>query len=141
MNVEFTKENIADAAKQVWNFGRGFSVWAFHAPMGAGKTTFISTLCTAILEVIENTSSPTFAIINQYQSPIAGIIYHMDWYRLKSVEEAIQAGVEDALMTGNLCLIEWPEVAPALLPDDSLHIYIELLNDNRRLIKVNQTFV
>jgi tRNA threonylcarbamoyladenosine biosynthesis protein TsaE len=137
MKVEFTIDNIADAAKQVWNFGKTYSVWAFHAPMGAGKTTLISALCTAVLNVKENTSSPTFAIINQYQSPIAGIIYHMDWYRLKSEEEAIQAGVEDALINGNLCLIEWPEIAPALLPSDSLHIYIELLSDNRRLIKVN----
>src|SRR3954463_6036043 len=136
MKVEFTKENITDAAKQVWNFGKDYSVWAFHAPMGAGKTTFISTLCTAILEVKENISSPTFAIINQYQSPVAGTIYHMDWYRLKSEDEAIHAGVEDAIINGNLCLIEWPEVAPALLPDNSLHIDIEILPDNRRLIKI-----
>jgi tRNA threonylcarbamoyladenosine biosynthesis protein TsaE len=137
MKVEFTIDNIAEAAKQVWNFGKDYSVWAFHAPMGAGKTTFISTLCTAILGVKENASSPTFAIINQYQSPVASTIYHMDWYRLKSEEEAIQAGVEDALINGNLCLIEWPEVAPALLPDTTLHIYIELISDNARLIKIN----
>jgi tRNA threonylcarbamoyladenosine biosynthesis protein TsaE len=136
MNVEFTREDIAVAAQKIWNFGKEHPVWAFHAPMGAGKTTFISVLCTAILRVKENISSPTFAIINQYQSPVAGIIYHMDWYRLKSEDEAIQAGVEDAIVNGNLCLIEWPEIAPALLPENSLHIYIELLGDNRRLIIV-----
>src|SRR4051812_37911687 len=136
MEVEFIKDNIADAAQQVWNYGKNFSVWAFHAPMGAGKTTFISTLCKEALVVKEKISSPTFAIINQYQSPVTGIIYHMDWYRLKSEEEAIQAGVEDAIINGNLCLIEWPDVAPALIPDNSLHIYIELLDDNRRLIKI-----
>ena len=136
MIVEFSKDNIAAAAQQVWDYGKKHPVWAFHAPMGAGKTTFISMLCTAILGVRENISSPTFAIINQYQSPVAGIIYHMDWYRLKSEEEAIQAGVEDAMINGNLCLIEWPEVAPALLPENSLHIYIELASDNRRVIKL-----
>jgi tRNA threonylcarbamoyladenosine biosynthesis protein TsaE len=137
MEVEFTRDNISDAAQMVWNYGKNYSVWAFHAAMGAGKTTFISTLCKEILGVKENISSPTFAIINQYQSPIAGIIYHMDWYRLKSEEEAIQAGIEDAIMNGQLCLIEWPEVAPALLPDNCLDIYIELLSDNQRLIKIN----
>ncbi len=136
MNVEFTQEDIAVAAQKIWNYGKEYPVWALHAPMGAGKTTFISTLCTAILGVKENISSPTFAIINQYQSPIAGIIYHMDWYRLKSEDEAIHAGVEDAIINGNLCLIEWPEVAPALLPENSLHIHIELLGDFRRLIIV-----
>jgi tRNA threonylcarbamoyladenosine biosynthesis protein TsaE len=60
----------------------------------------------------------------------------MDWYRLKSEEEAIQAGVEDAISNSNLCLIEWPEVAPALLPENSLHIYIELTGDDRRVIKI-----
>ena len=137
MNISFTKDTIINAAQQVWNYGKNYSVWAFHAPMGAGKTTFISTLCKEILGVKENISSPTFAIINQYQSPVTGIIYHMDWYRLKSEEEAIQAGVEDTIINGNLCLIEWPEIAPALLPDNSLQIYIELLGDNRRLIKIN----
>ena len=136
MQIEFTQDNITAAAKQVWNYGKRHSVWAFHAPMGAGKTTFISALCKEVLEVKESISSPTFAIINQYQSPVAGIIYHMDWYRLKSEEEAVQAGVEDAIHNGNLCLIEWPEIAPALLPENSLHIYIELTGDNRRVIKI-----
>jgi len=136
MNVEFTKEDIIEAAQQVWEYGKKHLVWAFHAPMGAGKTTFISALCKEVLQVKENISSPTFAIINQYQSPVAGTIYHMDWYRLKSEEEAIQAGVEDAITNGNLCLIEWPEVAPNLLPEDCLHIYIALASDNRRVIKM-----
>jgi tRNA threonylcarbamoyladenosine biosynthesis protein TsaE len=136
MILEFTKEDITSAAQKVWEYGKKYSVWAFHAPMGAGKTTFISALCKEVLDVKESISSPTFAIINQYRSPIAGIIYHMDWYRLKSEEEAIQAGVEDAIIHDSLCLIEWPEVAPALLPDTSLHIHIELLGDNRRVIIV-----
>src|SRR5690348_17181749 len=102
MNVEFTKDNIITAAQKVWDYGKHYSVWAFHAPMGAGKTTFISTLCADVLGIKENISSPTFAIINQYYSPAGNIIYHMDLYRLKSEEEAIQAGVEDAITNGNL---------------------------------------
>jgi len=141
MNVEFTKEDIIAAAQQVWEYGKKQTVWAFHAPMGAGKTTFISALCKEVLGVKETISSPTFAIINQYQSPVAGVIYHMDWYRLKSEEEAIQAGVEDAIMNSDLCLIEWPDIAPALLPEDSLQICIELGANNSRVIKVKQNFV
>lgn len=141
MNVEFTKDNIIAAAQRVWNYGKEYPVWAFYAPMGAGKTTFISALCTGVLGVKENISSPTFAIINQYQSPVTGTICHMDWYRLKSEEEAVQAGVEDAIINSNLSLIEWPEIAPTLLPDTCLHLYIELLDHDKRLIKVKQTFV
>jgi len=135
MQMEFTKEDIAKAAQQVWQHGNKHAVWALHAPMGAGKTTFISALCKAVLGVKENISSPTFAIINQYQSPVAGTIYHMDWYRLKSEAEAVGAGVEDAIHNGDLCLVEWPDIAPDLLPEDSLHLYIEIIDDNRRVIK------
>ena len=136
MQIEFTQEDITTAAQQAWNYGKAHPVWAFHAQMGAGKTTFISALCKEVLRVKENISSPTFAIINQYHSPVAGTICHMDWYRLKSEEEAVQAGVEDAINNSNLCLIEWPEIAPALLPENSLHIYIELTGDNRRVINI-----
>ena len=70
--------------------------------MGAGKTTLIHALC-AVLEVSDSISSPTFAIINEYKSSIAGMIYHMDWYRLKNEAEAINAGCEDYIESGNLC--------------------------------------
>ncbi len=106
---------------------------AFHAPMGAGKTTFIHALCEAMgVKAVVN--SPTFSIINEYTSEQYGTIYHMDWYRLKDEEEAIAAGVEDALYSGNLCLIEWPEKAAALLPDDCVHVYIEVLDEQTRRI-------
>ena len=110
-------------------------VWAFYAPMGAGKTTFIHALCDA-LKVKDVVSSPTFAIINEYTSPRFATIYHMDWYRLKSDEEAINAGVEDALLTGDLCLVEWPENASNLLPQDVLNITIKLQDDGSRLMTI-----
>ena len=134
MNITFNKNEIINVAKELWICGKEQSVWAFHAPMGAGKTTLISALCTKILEVKENVSSPTFAIINEYKSPVAGAVYHMDWYRLKGEAEAVAAGVEDALLSGHLCLIEWPEVAPLLLPDDTLHIYLSVANETTRTL-------
>ena len=134
MKISFTQNTITTAADELWQSGKRFPVWAFHASMGAGKTTLIAALCTKILEVKETVNSPTFAIINQYKSAVAGAIYHMDWYRLKNEEEAIAAGVEDALASGYLCLIEWPGIAPRLLPDDALHIYIDVVDENTRTL-------
>ncbi len=120
-----------------WKAGKDKKVWAFYAPMGSGKTTFIHALC-EILEVGDTVSSPTFAIINEYRSRVARTIYHMDWYRLKDEEEAMNAGVEDALNSGDLCLVEWPEKAEGLLPDDTFHVHIEALDETTRRIFVPQ---
>ena len=135
MEIVYSIGNINNAAQQVWDAAHQYKVWAFDASMGAGKTTFIHTLC-EILQVNNAVSSPTFAIINEYSSPIAGSIYHMDWYRLKDEEEAIQAGVEDCLYSGNLCFVEWPTKAPGLLPDDTLTIQIEVLDENTRKVVI-----
>ena len=138
MDAIFELGQINQVAKLLWKEGKQNKIWAFHAPMGAGKTTFIHALC-ELLEVKDSISSPTFAIINEYQSPVSGSIFHMDWYRLKDEEEAIQAGIEDALFSKNLCFIEWPEKAASLLPDDVFNVHIELLDANtRRLYTVEQ---
>ena len=107
--------------------------------MGVGKTTFIHTLCEKTLHVQDNISSPTFAIINEYESTIAGTILHMDWYRLKNEDEAINAGVEDALNSGNICLVEWPEKAEGLLPKNTFKVYIEALDEHTRRIFTKDT--
>jgi tRNA threonylcarbamoyladenosine biosynthesis protein TsaE len=103
--------------------------------MGAGKTTFIHALC-EILDVHSTIGSPTYSIINEYFSQKVGLIYHMDWYRLKDEEEALQAGVEDCLYSNNYCLIEWPGKAPALLPSDCACINIKMLNSENRVITI-----
>jgi tRNA threonylcarbamoyladenosine biosynthesis protein TsaE len=101
--------------------------------MGTGKTTLIHALC-EVLGVTKTVNSPTFAIIQEYLSPVAGVIYHMDWYRLQSEEEAWNAGVDDLLHSGQLCLVEWPEQAQGLLPPDTWHIFMEIIDpDTRRL--------
>jgi len=136
MVVEYNISQIHDVARQVLaQFGHK-KVWAFYAPMGAGKTTFIHALCD-VLQVADVVSSPTFAIINEYTSLARTTIYHMDWYRLKSEEEAINAGVEDALLHGDLCLVEWPEKAPDLLPDDVVNIDIDLLDPATRRMTIH----
>ena len=133
MDAIFGLSQIHSVAAALWKEGKKYRVWAFHAPMGSGKTTFIHALCTS-LGVNSAVSSPTFAIINEYLSKEAGVIHHMDWYRLKDEAEALQAGVEDVLTSGETCFIEWPEQAPGLLPDDTLHIRIEMLNEDTRRI-------
>ncbi len=136
MIEEYDISKIQAVAKQVLAKFASKKVWAFYAPMGAGKTTFINALC-HILNVKDAVSSPTFAIINEYTSTQFATIYHMDWYRLKSEEEAINAGVEDALKNGDLCLVEWPEKATDLLPIDVLTIKIELINIDTRRITID----
>ena len=124
---------IDKIAAAIWEEGKAFKAWAFYAPMGSGKTTLIHAIC-ELLEVKEAVSSPTFALINEYSSPVAGTVYHMDWYRLKDEEEAIHAGMEDTLLSDNYCFIEWPEKAPGLLPDNIFRVNIELVDENTRKI-------
>lgn len=135
MDAIFELGQIQAVAKLFVKYMNSNKVWAFHAPMGAGKTTFIHALCNE-MRIQQSISSPTFAIINEYHSPTAGPVYHMDWYRLKNEDEAINAGVEDILLSGNICLVEWPENAEKLLPANTLHIFIESLNETTRRIFV-----
>jgi tRNA threonylcarbamoyladenosine biosynthesis protein TsaE len=129
-------EQIETIASELWQQGKLYKIWAFYAPMGSGKTTLIHAIC-ELLGVKGSVSSPTFALINEYSSPVTGIIYHMDWYRLKDEQEAIHAGMEDALLSNHYCFIEWPEKAGALLPDNSFTINIELVDENTRKISTS----
>ncbi|MCW3107964.1 MAG: tsaE [Segetibacter sp.] len=135
MTLSFTLPEIKQAAEKVFEFGKDKKVWAIHGEMGAGKTTFIHAICEN-LGVTSAIGSPTYSIINEYKSEKAGVIYHMDWYRLKDEEEALQAGVEDSLFSGNLCLVEWPERAPALLPDDYFNITLSMVDEKTRKIAI-----
>ena len=131
MDAIFTLGQLPQVAKALWKEGRKHKVWAFHAAMGNGKTTFIHALCD-VLQVKDHVTSPTFAIINEYTSPVAGTIFHMDWYRMKDETEAMQAGCEDCIESGNLCLIEWAEKFPDLLPPDTLHLFFEMISKKER---------
>ena len=110
-------------------------VFAFDGQMGAGKTTFIKSLCEA-MGTADVVNSPTFAIVNVYdvEQPYRGEVYHFDCYRLKDIREAIDFGAEEYLYSGNYCFIEWPEMIASLLPDDTVHIKItHMENGDRRL--------
>lgn len=109
-------------------------VFAFYAPMGTGKTTFIKTLCEA-LGVEDVINSPTFSIINEYRAEPSGeLIYHFDCYRLERLSDALNLGVEDYLQSGALCLIEWPEVLEDILPADTVRIILTEHEDGSRTL-------
>lgn len=106
------------------------TVVAFDAPMGAGKTTLISRIA-ALLGAEDDVTSPTFAIVNQYEGTKRRI-YHFDMYRIERVEEALDFGCEEYLDSGDLCLVEWPERIEPLLPEDTMLVQIEIVSDSER---------
>jgi tRNA threonylcarbamoyladenosine biosynthesis protein TsaE len=133
-SVETLKETSAAFLKEAGSA----TVFAFHGPMGAGKTTFIHALCEE-LGVKDVVGSPTFSIINEYRYSADGKmkpLYHMDLYRLRDEEEAQRAGVEDALYSGHICLVEWPEKAPGIFPEHTIHVYIELVDTHTRRLRI-----
>jgi tRNA threonylcarbamoyladenosine biosynthesis protein TsaE len=136
MHFTFTLAEIKQVAQKVFELGKDRKVWALHGEMGAGKTTFIHALCEN-LGVTSAIGSPTYSIINEYKTDNGQVIYHMDWYRLKDEEEALQAGIEDTLLTGNLCLVEWPDRATGLLPGDCFHITIKAVDVTTRRISTS----
>ncbi|HWK98873.1 MAG TPA: tRNA (adenosine(37)-N6)-threonylcarbamoyltransferase complex ATPase subunit type 1 TsaE [Parapedobacter sp.] len=107
----------------------------FYGVMGAGKTTFINALCQQ-LGVTDPTSSPTFAIVNEYDSA-AGPVYHFDFYRINSEQEAFDLGYEDYFYSGSYCFVEWPEKIANLLPADAARIHIMATTDGARRIVVD----
>jgi tRNA threonylcarbamoyladenosine biosynthesis protein TsaE len=135
MDVIFSLDIIENAAATFLQAIGHRKVVAFHGEMGAGKTTFIHAVCN-LLNVNETVSSPTFSIINAYTTAGDESIFHMDLYRIKNEAEAIDTGVEDALYTGSLCLVEWPEKAPSLFPDDTVHCYLETTGNNERKLEI-----
>ena len=111
------------------------SVICFKGPMGSGKTTLISALCSK-LNVKDQVSSPTFSIVNEYETYAKDLLFHFDFYRLNSIEEALDIGVEEYLDSGNICLIEWGDRIKSLLPDNIYTIEITLNENDFRTLKI-----
>ncbi len=125
---------IAEAAHQFVEAMGDNTVFAFYGKMGAGKTTFIKAVC-EVLGVNDAITSPTFAIVNEYRSDLAGeLIYHFDFYRIKKLEEVYDMGYEDYFYSGALCFIEWPELVEELLPGGTVKVTIEEQADGARRI-------
>jgi len=137
MEHEIIIKNPADAdraAEEFLSMVGGAKLIAFHAPMGAGKTTFISAICRRLGVREDAVGSPTFAIVNEYRSGSGSPIYHFDFYRITKLAEALDVGFYDYLDSGELCLMEWPENVEELLPEETLRVDMEVLPDGSRRV-------
>ena len=130
----FTLKEINQAAQNFIAQIGDNKIFAFHGKMGAGKTTFIKALCEA-LDVEDVVNSPTFSIINEYDTQSGGRIFHFDFYRVNTLQEALDFGVEEYFYSGNLCFLEWADKIAALLPNDVINVYISENEDGTRSIK------
>ncbi|PZR17172.1 MAG: tRNA (adenosine(37)-N6)-threonylcarbamoyltransferase complex ATPase subunit type 1 TsaE [Flavobacterium psychrophilum] len=134
MEITFSLEEIDAAAQKVLSQDIKKTI-LFHAGMGVGKTTFIKAIARQ-LGVKDMTSSPTFSLVNEYETDNGEILYHFDLYRINSEEEGYDMGLDEYFYSGNLCLIEWPEKTPNLIPIDHTSITIKQLADGRRHLTV-----
>lgn len=138
MKIQYHLKDIKSAANELLKMFPHQKCFAFYAEMGSGKTTLINEMCKQI-GVEEKTSSPTFSIINEYQTKIGNRVFHLDLYRLKGVQDAIEAGVGDVLaQSENYCLIEWPEIAEVLLDRNCVRLKINFItNEEREIVEID----
>lgn len=134
--IKNTEDLPAVAQRFLEEFGHN-TVFAFEGEMGVGKTTFISALLTA-MGIKEQEGSPTYSLVNVYESAMYGKIYHSDLYRLKDENEAFDIGIEEMLYSGGMCFIEWPKKITTLLPDNTIWVFFRLNDDYSRTIIVEQ---
>ena len=134
MEIRITDiDHIREVAREFIEHIGDHRVFAFYGKMGAGKTTFVKAICEE-LGVDDVITSPTFAIINEYETPSNSPIYHFDFYRIKKLEEVYDMGYEDYFYSGSLCFIEWPERIEEILPDDAVRVSIAEQEDGSRTV-------
>lgn len=131
MKANYELTGLVEVAKDLIKSFINYPVWIFKGEMGTGKTTLIKTIGEA-LGVGNEMSSPTFSIVNEYLGAGGNEIYHFDLYRLKSMNEALDIGIEEYLDSGKYCFIEWPEIIDSLLPEEYVEISIKLVDHNTR---------
>ena len=127
--------DLPDAAEQILEALDGRNVVALYGPMGAGKTTLVREIC-AQLGSEDTVTSPTFALINRYDTAEGDAIFHFDFYRIERPEEAFDMGYEEYFYSDGLCLVEWPEKVEELIPDDAMTVRLEVLSPTHRAITI-----
>lgn len=125
-------DEIPAVAKDIVTFAADHRILAFFGEMGVGKTTLINSIVSH-LGVEEPASSPTFSLVNEYHSETEGPVYHFDFYRIESIEEAYDMGYEEYFFSGSYCLIEWSEKIEELLPEETVRVQIQRIDDVRQI--------
>jgi tRNA threonylcarbamoyladenosine biosynthesis protein TsaE len=131
--IVFSLPEIRKTAQTLMTASAGALVWALNGPMGSGKTTLTKAIV-AEMGSNETVASPTFSIVNEYSLGESRAIYHFDFYRIKNESEAFDIGVEEYFESGNLCLVEWSEKIPSLLPSRHFQVQLEIIDEHTRLI-------
>lgn len=131
-----TLDELPAAAAQLLRICKNTKVFAFYGEMGVGKTTFIQHLCHQ-LKVIDDATSPTYPIVNEYHTIEQKIIYHLDLYRLNDLEEARQIGINEYLYNGDYCFIEWPQIIAPILDEHTVSVSIIVSDNGVRIITIN----
>lgn len=131
----YSLHDLPAIARQLLAQYATYPIWLFDAPMGTGKTTLIKNLC-QVLSTIDDANSPTYSLINEYHTHSSKIIYHIDLYRLQSLDEALHIGIEDYLYQPNAyCFIEWYQIIAPILPPNCLKLHISLQPNGKRQLK------
>ena len=139
MKKSWRADNLSDLeviAKELLSTAKEYKVFCFKGDLGAGKTTFIKTICKQ-LGVVDDVTSPTFSIVNEYMTVQNEPVYHFDFYRLKKEEEALDLGYEQYFFSSYYCFVEWPERAPGIFPEGTVHCTIQSSGTNERKLLIN----
>lgn len=134
MNKNYSLENLPEVAAELIASVENKTL-LFYGQMGVGKTTLIKEICKQ-LGVLDTISSPTFSLVNEYQTSKEEKVFHFDFYRIEEEEEALDMGIEEYFDNNAWCLVEWPENIENLLPLDAIQIHLSILNDDQRNIQL-----
>ena len=135
MKITYTLSQLDDVAQQIIS-NRKSNTILFYGEMGDGKTTLIKALCKA-LGVTDSVKSPTYSIVNEYNTQDNSLVYHFDFYRIKDEEEVLDIGFDQYLEQGEWVFIEWPQNIIGLLPENAQKISLQKLTENNRLITID----
>lgn len=130
------KKQLPVAAKRILEFTSGQKILAFYGSMGAGKTTIIKAVCKA-LGAKDIVSSPTFTLVNEYKTNKGEVLYHIDFYRIRKMEEVFDFGIEEYFLSGSYCFMEWPELIEEILPPETVRIRIAIGKNEQRILEIS----
>jgi tRNA threonylcarbamoyladenosine biosynthesis protein TsaE len=130
------KRHLSVAAKELLKHSGDRKIFAFYGSMGAGKTTFIKAVCEA-LGAIDIISSPTFTLVNEYKTTEGDSLFHIDFYRIRKLEEVYDFGIEEYLTGESYCFMEWPELIEELLPPETVLVRISVDNQEQRILSIS----